>query len=200
MNRPSFVVRDQQGAAGKVFLIIFAIIALFAVVGFALWQPVIRPIIEDSIPARYSEEIQLLVPEDSPEISITVPVDWVSQRGLLDGQTALITSPDLQLEIEIVTWAGGSAPSFAAAVNEATDGKSIIEEPKSEAISESALLHYAIISDGNGQKLLAAIGPNTSESTSNKASAILSVTSKSGEVEKYLPTLASFLKGIEVFQ
>lgn len=193
--------RTDRGAAGKVFLIIFAIFALFAVVLFALWKPVILPLTGEAVPSRLSEDTSFGVPESQSSVTFEIPKNWVVQRGLFNPNTAQIFSPDLSLQITIETWPGGSAPSFVRGLDErvaAFEGVEAAEEPKSEAISPDVLVHYQILDQAESQILVALLGANADADTSKKASAIMLVTTHEGELQEYLPTLAKILKETQV--
>ncbi|HUH53080.1 MAG TPA: hypothetical protein VLZ31_03430 [Microbacteriaceae bacterium] len=196
MTSGTKLIADERGAAGKAFLIFLGAVVLVGVAGYALWKPVLLPLVGEAIPERMESDTSFVVPAESPAITLNVPKDWVAQRGLFNKEKAMVQSPDLVLQIEIETWPGGKAPSLEGAMAEVSENYVDTEEPRIEVLKEGVVFYYTF---ANGSEaLIGAVGPDAGEDTSAKASALLTATVTGEEIENYLPTLSMFFSEMKI--
>lgn len=194
------VARGQQGSAGKVFLIILASLVLLAVAGIALWKPVIEPRIGEIIPERVSAATEFSVPAEEPRLTFLVPKDWVVQRAVFDSNQAVISTPDLALEIVVDPWREASAPSLPRALETATSHLSTTPEPRTEILSDTLRIRYVVGAEPDSEQdvLIAVLGVESDPEVSPKAVATLTVRTPEEPLEDYLPTLALLLQDVRI--
>lgn len=198
MVRQRYREDPEAGAAGKVLLILVAIIVLLGVAAVALWNPVIRPLIGEAVPVRVSEQTQLEVPFDDPQVRVMVPEHWTMQRALYNPQQALLRSPDLGTHVLIDTWKHGASPTMRTAISQATKGWKNEGDPLEETYSDE-LVGISVVgsqADGGEERIIVVVG--SSQSPDLRAAAMLTITTDRDEVDEVLPAIADLIALMEV--
>lgn len=188
----------EAGTAGKVLLIVVAIIVLLGVAGVALWNPVIRPLIGEAVPVRVTEDTTFEVPFDDPQVTVTVPEGWTMQRALYNPQQALLRSPDLGTHVLIDTWKHGASPTMKTAITQVTKGWKSVGAPLSETYSEE-LVGLSVVgseAEGGKERLIVVVG--SPHSPDSRAAAVLTVTTDREQIDEVLPAVAQFISHMEV--
>ena len=191
------VIHSDEGAAGKVLLIIAAIIVLLGAAAFALWNPVIRPLIGEAVPVRVTEPTPFEVPYGDPQVRVTVPTNWTMQRALYNPQQALLKSPDLGTEVLIDTWKHGASPTLGTAIAEATDGWVDTTEPRFEQYSDELTGASVIGSPKAGADEQIVIVVAEHGASEARGSATITVSSDR-PVSEILPAIAHLLTEVTV--
>lgn len=188
----------EAGSAGKVLLIIVAIVVLLGVAVVALWRPVIQPLVGDAVPERVVTATEYQVPHDDPQVRVTVQPDWTVQRALYNPEQALIRSPDLSTEVKIDTWEHGASPSLKTAIVEATEGLVAHTGVRVEQLTDTLVGVSVVTSarEGAPEGIVVVVGEGTDDSA--RATAIFTVTAPEGLLDEVLPAVTELLESVEV--
>ena len=191
---------SDEGAIGKVLLIIVAIVLLLGVAAVALWNPVIRPLVGEAVPVRVSQATPFEIPHDDPQMRVIVPADWTMQRALYNQQEAILKSPDLGTHVRIDTWKHGASPTLATALSEATSGWEELGEARQEFLATELVSMSVIGSEkaGSIEKLVVIVADATDPDL--RAAAVFEVSTDREDIGEVLPAIAEMLALVEVPQ